>query len=96
MVWKWAPFFVLEWLGAAGIEPHEIMQVLEGERRWPRAAVSATNGLRPLTIWGRTRTGRPLMVAVRRLDGRDWEIVGARSLTSGELAEFEKWEAERG
>jgi hypothetical protein len=95
MVWKWAPFFVMEWLGAAGIEPHEVMQVLEGHYRWPRPAVASDNGLRPLTIWGRTGTGRALMVAVRRLDERDWEIVGARTLASGELAELEKWEAGR-
>lgn len=96
MGWKWAPFFVMEWLGAAGIEPHEVLQVLQGEHRWPRAAVSASNGLRPLTIWGRTRTGRALIVAVRHLDGRDWEIVGARALIPQELAELEKWEADRG
>ncbi|MBT0768358.1 hypothetical protein KIH74_05450 [Kineosporia sp. J2-2] len=95
MGWKWAPFFVMEWLGAAGVEPHEVMQVLEATRRWPRPAVAASNGLRPLTIWGRTRPGRALMVAVRYLDGRDWEIVGARALNDRELVELEKWEADR-
>lgn len=95
MVWKWAPFFVMEWLSAAGIEPHEVMQVLNGERRWPRPATSSSTGLPALTIWGRTRTGRPLLVAVRALSGRDWEIVTARALTPEETELFDAWEASR-
>jgi hypothetical protein len=92
MGWIWPPFFVMDYLSGAGIEPHEVMQILNGKGRWPRPAIAST-GLAPLTIWGRTGTGRPLMVAVRPLDGRDWEIVGARALTPSEVAELEEWEA---
>jgi hypothetical protein len=94
MGWIWAPFFVMDYLGVAGIEPHEVMEILDGKTRWPRPAVAST-GLAPLTIWGRTRAGRPLVVATRPLDGRDWEIVGARALTRSEVGELEEWEAGR-
>jgi hypothetical protein len=94
MGWIWAPFFVMDYLGASGIEPHEVMAILNGKIRWPRPAVAST-GHAPLTIWGRTGAGRPLVVAVRPLEGRDWEIVGARVLTPGELGELEEWEAGR-
>ena len=46
-----------------------------------------------LTVWGRTRTGRPLMVALRRKDEWDWWIAGARELSPDEVAEPEEWEA---
>ncbi len=45
-----------------------------------------------VTVWARTRTGRPLIVAVRRVRDWDWLIVGARDLTTAELIEFEQWE----
>lgn len=79
----------------AGIEPGEVMQVLAAEHRLPMPAVSA-HGVRVVAIVARTRTGRPLMVIVR-LDpyGTDHLIVGARDLTSEELAAFERWEGER-
>lgn len=47
-----------------GIEPHEVMQVLAAPARWPRPAVDDV-GIRVLTVWGRTRTGRALMIAPR-------------------------------
>jgi hypothetical protein len=77
-----------------GLEPHEVMQVLEpGQRRWPRPGSSNTTGVRVLTIWGRTRAGRPLIVALRHQQGLDWLIVGARTMQPKELDEFEEWEA---
>jgi hypothetical protein len=94
MGWKWAPFVVLDRLAERGLKPDEVMQVLNGNRRWPRRGTDSI-GLQPLTIWGRTGTGRALLVALRPLAGRDWEIVGARDLTSSEVAELEKWEAGR-
>ena len=94
MGWKWAPFFVLDWLGDRKLEPHEVMQVLNGARRWPRLGTDSI-GMQPLTIWGRTSTGRALLVALRPLTGRDWEIIGARDLTPSELDELEAWEAGR-
>jgi hypothetical protein len=75
-----------------GIEPHEVTQVLAATSRWPRPAVGL-GGVQVLTVWGRTRTGRPLMVALRRKDRRNWWIVGARELDQDEAAELEKWEA---
>lgn len=78
-----------------GIEPHEVRHVLEDTpRRWPRPAVGP-DGLEVLTIWGRTRAGRSLIVAVRHADGRTWKIIGAREMTASELAEFSRWEGTR-
>jgi hypothetical protein len=83
-----------EWLKWAleqldGIEPHEVTQVLTSSRRWPRSAISSVSGIRVLTIWGRTRTGRPLIVAVRQVGQWDLQIVGVRDLNHGELMELE-------
>ena len=87
-----------DWLAAlalTGIEPHEVMQVLTADRRWPRRAFGGPERLPTLTIWGRTRAGRPLIVATRRVGGLDYLIIGAREMTAEELLAFEAWEAER-
>lgn len=86
-----------EWLSEAlqalrDVEPYEVTQVLGAHRRMPVAAESA--GIRFLTISGRTRAGRPLIVAVRLIGGLDQQIIGARTLTPEELARFEAWEAQ--
>lgn len=78
----------------AGVEPYEVRQVLEADRRWPRPAV-APAGLRVLTVWGRTRAGRGLIVAVYHSSGHIWKIIGAREMSTDELAEFAKWEERR-
>jgi hypothetical protein len=75
----------------SGIEPYEVRQVLEAKRRWPRAGAGSA-GVRVLTIWGRTGTGRALIVAVYHVDGFTWKIVGARDMTDAELTEFSGWE----
>ncbi|WP_328476452.1 hypothetical protein OHA21_21910 [Actinoplanes sp. NBC_00393] len=85
-----------EWLTAAlaalrDVEPYEAFEVLSAGRRLPLAAESA--GVHFLTISGRTRAGRPLVVAVRLLGGHQQQIIGAREMTPDELARFEKWEA---
>jgi hypothetical protein len=82
-----------DWALAAlfGIEPYEVRQVLEAKRRWPRRATSAT-GVPVLTVWGRTGTDRPLIVAVYHLTGFTWKIIGARDMTDEELSEFSRWE----
>ena len=85
-----------EWLVEAlaalrDVEAQEVMQVLAARRRMPVAAQSA--GVRFLTISGRTAAGRPLIVAVRLLDGLDQQIIGARTMTPTELARFTAWEA---
>jgi len=46
-----------------------------------------------LTVWARTRPGRPLIVAVRQVGDWDWLIIGARDMHPTETAEFERWEA---
>lgn len=75
-----------------GIEPYEVWHVLEeASRRWPRPA-AGPQGLPVLTIWGRTRAGRGVIVAVRRVEDFTWKIIGAREMTSRELAEFCRWE----
>lgn len=97
MVWTWgtAPDPVMAYLAQQGIEPHEVQWILNHDRRWPRPARSTITGVRTLTVWGRTAAGRALMVATRKVDAREWEIVGARPLRDTELAEFEAWEAAR-
>jgi hypothetical protein len=88
-----------EWPGWAmdalrGIEPHEVVQALGSMRRWPRRAV-APSGLAVLTVWARTAGGRPLIVAVQRIDDWDWLILGARDMRLPERAEFARWEGSR-
>lgn len=75
----------------AGIEPYEVRQVLEATRRWPRSGMDRA-GLKVLTVWGRTGTGRPLIVAVYHVDGFTWKIIGARDMNITERAEFSRWE----
>ncbi|HYN97674.1 MAG TPA: hypothetical protein VES42_27870 [Pilimelia sp.] len=86
------PYEWEEWALRAlvGIEPGEVRQVVEGGRRWPRPADGGA--LRVLTLWGRTRAGRPLIVAVHHAGGFIWKIIGAREMTAAELAEFDRWE----
>jgi hypothetical protein len=74
-----------------GVEPHEVVQALSASPRWPRSAITL-DGLRVLTVWGRTRAGRPLMVGLRHKDEWTWWIVGARELSPDEVAELENGE----
>ncbi|MBO0869009.1 MAG: hypothetical protein J2P15_10615, partial [Micromonosporaceae bacterium] len=62
-------------------------------RRWPRVAITP-GGMRVLTIWGRTRAGKAILVLVRPIKGRplDAWIVNVRPLNDLELDEFERWE----
>lgn len=80
-----------------GIEPYEVLQALSGRRRYPVPGHSP-EGVRVLTIWARTRAGRPLVVALRKVPDsqRDWWIVGAREMSESERALFERWETEAG
>jgi uncharacterized DUF497 family protein len=89
------PYEWEEWaLGAlAGIEPQEVRQVLDAARRWPRPAGTAE--VQVLTIWGRTRRGRPLIVAVYQVSDHTWKIIGARDMTRAEAADFDRWEQAR-
>jgi len=82
----------LEWIARYGLEPGEVLQVLYA-RKWPRVAVTP-EGLRVLTLWGRTRAGKGIMVAVRPMPGHplDAWIVNARPLNDAELAELAQWE----
>jgi hypothetical protein len=77
------------------IDPYEVRQVLDSAHRWPRPGTDQSTGLRVLTIWGRTRAGRGLIVALYHHDGMTWRIAGAREMTDGELAEFARWEEKR-
>jgi hypothetical protein len=88
MGYEWPPW-TLD--GLRGIGPSEVIQALGAARRWPRGARSQ-NGVAVLTIWARTRSGRPLVVAVRRSDEWTWLIVGARDMSLPERAEFARWE----
>jgi hypothetical protein len=61
------------------------------DRRWPRPATSPA-GVAVLTIWARTQTGRPLIVAVRQTGDWGWLIIGAREMHPTEAVEFARWE----
>jgi hypothetical protein len=78
----------------AGIESHEVRQIIDARCRWPRPG-GQLGGVRVLTIWARTKAGRPLIVAVYQASGFTWKIIGAREMTGDELAEFAGWEATR-
>jgi hypothetical protein len=82
-----------EWalLSLIGIDPREVLQVLTGARRWPRRA-RGPGGLAVLTVWGRTDARRPLIVAVRRTEDWQWDILGAVDMNDTQVAEFECWE----
>lgn len=76
-----------------GIEPYEVFQALHAARRLP---VRASHGALPvLTIWARTAAGRPLIVALRPLSGRDYEIVGASEMNAEQLRILQQWEETR-
>jgi hypothetical protein len=90
-----------EWLEVAfaviarrGIEPYEVLQVLYGRRRRP-VPVRSREGLMLLNIWGRTGSGRLLIVTVRPIREFDAAIVGAREMSVKEREEFEAWELSR-
>src|SRR5690348_14239205 len=90
----WWALGALEWLARAGIEPYEVMQVLAYARRWPRPARTPAGGA--LTIWGRTRTGRALLVVLWPERGTvDHQITLARELTADEETQLQAWEATR-
>jgi hypothetical protein len=55
----------------------------------------SAEGLRVLTIWGRTKAGRPLIVVLRPLGGFDYQILTALPMTVDQVAEFEAWEESR-
>jgi hypothetical protein len=90
--YEWITVVLAKLIDVEPHEPDEVMQVLGSASRWPRPAVGL-GGVRVLTVWGRTGTGRALMVALRRKDEWDWWIAGARELNPAELAELEQWEA---
>ncbi|MFI5891870.1 hypothetical protein ACIA5D_17340 [Actinoplanes sp. NPDC051513] len=85
-----------DWALAAliGIEPFEVRQALDAKRRWPRRAAGA-NGVPVLTVWSRTATGRPLIVAVYHVAELTWKVIGAREMADEELIEFSRWEETR-
>jgi hypothetical protein len=90
--YEWLPtaFTVLV---LAGIEPYEVMQVLNGDGRRPVPVVDPATGLRLLNIYGRTSGGRLLVVTVRLAGGFVMRIVGARDMTVRERKEYERWES---
>ncbi len=85
-----------EWLSGAldvlrDIRPDEVAQVLGARRRWPVPGYA--DGIKLLSIWGRTVGGRPLIVILHHAGGLDWEIVGASVMTAEQQARFREWEA---
>lgn len=90
------PYEWEEWAlqALAGIQPYEVRQVLDAKQRWPRPGADHA-GFRVLTIWARTRDGRPLIVAIHHIEGFTWKIIGTRDMTAAELADFNRWEQTR-
>jgi hypothetical protein len=77
-----------------GVEPHEVLNVLNGtNRRLPRR-VTGPNGEPLLAIFGRTGHRR-LVVFLRHDAGLDWQIIGGRPMTDAEVTEYDTWEAEQ-
>ncbi|MFC3386255.1 hypothetical protein [Couchioplanes azureus] len=93
MAFQWASG-VLDWLAQRGIEAYEVQQVLQYGKRWPRQGRTPAGAV--LTIWGRTRTGRALLVVLWPGQGSlDAYITGGRELTADEETELRRWEATR-
>lgn len=60
------------------------------------APAGALAGRDRVTIWGRTRTGRSLLVVLWPEQGSlDAYVTGGRELTVEEEAELRRWEATR-
>jgi len=70
--YEWLPWALAH---LVDVEPYEVTQVLTAPRRLPLAASSG--GVPFIAISGRTRAGRPLIVAVRKLGDFDQQIIGA-------------------
>lgn len=88
-----------EWLPGVmavlrGVEPYEVMQALMARQRWPRPVIGP-GGVALVTVWARTRAGRPLIIVIRRSAGFDWWIVGSREMNAAEAAEYKRWEGEQ-
>lgn len=80
MAFRWASG-VLDWLAERGIEPYEVQQILQYGKRWPRQGHTGQGAV--LTIWGRTRVGRALLVVLWPERGSlDSYITGARELSA--------------
>lgn len=92
MGYTWVPALLAM---LTGIEPYEVRQVLGDPRpRWPRRALGAGN-IAVMTVWGRTRSGRPLIVVLRATDiSHDWLIIGASEMTPEQVQQFQQWEAD--
>jgi hypothetical protein len=88
-----------EWLPAGlrslvDVEPYEVNQVLYAKVRRPIPAVDPA-GLWLLTIWGRTNTGRALVIGIRQVSRWDWQIISARPMTDAEEQAHQDWEEQR-
>jgi hypothetical protein len=90
--YEWAPG-ALERL-PEDLQPHEALQVLAPER--PRLPIPGeARGFPVLALFGRTRTGRPLAVVCRQVEGMLWHILFVRELTETERTWLSDWEEER-
>jgi hypothetical protein len=70
------------------------MQVLAAHHRRVVRAYSL-EGAAFRSVWGRTVTGRPLIVVVRPSGGFNAKIIGAREMDAKEKEVFEAWENSR-
>jgi hypothetical protein len=94
VAFRWAGG-VLDWLAQRGIEGFEVQQVLQSGMGWPRQGHTPVGAV--LTVWGRSRAGRALLVVLwpEQDTPPDSYITGARELTADEEAELRRWEAAR-
>nr|BFE64483.1 hypothetical protein GCM10020063_090090 [Dactylosporangium thailandense] len=90
MPYRWWPATLA---ALSGIDPLEALEALNADRRLPRAGEAL--GLPVLSVWARTKAGRPLIVVLRHEGGLEWLIVGALDMTPAQRAEFEEWEADQ-
>ncbi|MCU1642347.1 MAG: hypothetical protein JWN03_2622 [Nocardia sp.] len=84
-----------------GLSRDDITDVIYGRRK--KVVPAGGNDVVALTFWGRTRTGRAVIVWTRRLLAddddasavADHQIIGITDMTPQQLKTFTEWEGEQ-
>ena len=91
MNYEWKPEGIdeAEADGVTGEEVHDMLTD-NSRPRWQRPGY--WGALRCVTVWGTTRSGRPLIAALMLRGGRPALVVGAAEMDQREYEEYLQWE----